>query len=249
MFCENWTIVHFKIDGSVVKNSPAMQESQETQPRSLGWEDPLEEEIAADSSILAWRIPWTEEPSRLQSMGSQSRTRLKWLNTQHSPFGSLGIGNKILDLWGSVRRMYSILTVSENEIYKSTHSPRKPCWVFLCPEWCQAMQMKLTCPGLVLGGFLACGQQIATVCCDICADWGSQRSNQPVRAREGHQGNFPRGGSMWMFAFLWHDHSTPRAESPLTLKKPHPPVREVKQSGRCLVLHSSQAKSGSYSLK
>ena len=39
--------------------------------RSLGWEDPLEEEMATHSSILAWRIPWTEEPSRLQSTGSQ----------------------------------------------------------------------------------------------------------------------------------------------------------------------------------
>ena len=39
--------------------------------RSLGWEDPLEEEMATHSSILAWRIPWTEEPGRLQFMGSQ----------------------------------------------------------------------------------------------------------------------------------------------------------------------------------
>ena len=51
-----------------VKNLPAMQE---TQIRSLSWEDPLEKEMAAHSSVLAWRIPWTEEPGRLQSMGSQ----------------------------------------------------------------------------------------------------------------------------------------------------------------------------------
>ena len=44
---------------------------QETQVRSLGWEDPLKKEIAAHSSILAWKIPWTVEPSRLLSMGSQ----------------------------------------------------------------------------------------------------------------------------------------------------------------------------------
>ena len=43
----------------------------ETWVRSLGWEDPLEKEMAAHSSILAWKIPWTEEPGRLQSMGSQ----------------------------------------------------------------------------------------------------------------------------------------------------------------------------------
>ena len=44
---------------------------QETQVQSLGWEDPLEKEMATYSSILAWRIPWTEEPGRLQSMGLQ----------------------------------------------------------------------------------------------------------------------------------------------------------------------------------
>ena len=43
---------------------------QETSVQSLGWEDPLEEGMAIDSSILAWRIPWTEEPDGLQSMGS-----------------------------------------------------------------------------------------------------------------------------------------------------------------------------------
>ena len=54
--------------GSVVKNLPAMQE---TQVQSLDWEHPLEEEMATYSSILAWEIPWTEEPGGLQSMGSQ----------------------------------------------------------------------------------------------------------------------------------------------------------------------------------
>ena len=51
-----------------VKRLPAMQE---TQVPSLSWEDSLEKEMATHSSILAWRIPWTEEPSRLQSTGSQ----------------------------------------------------------------------------------------------------------------------------------------------------------------------------------
>ena len=44
---------------------------QKTRVRSLGWEDPLEKEMAAHSSILAWKIPWTAEPGRLQSMGPQ----------------------------------------------------------------------------------------------------------------------------------------------------------------------------------
>ena len=52
----------------MVKNPPAMQE---TWVRSLGWEDPLEEGMATHSSMLAWRIPWTEEPGGLQSMGSR----------------------------------------------------------------------------------------------------------------------------------------------------------------------------------
>ena len=51
-----------------VKNLPAMQK---TRVQFLGREDPLEKEMATHSSILAWRIPWTEEPSRLQSMGLQ----------------------------------------------------------------------------------------------------------------------------------------------------------------------------------
>ena len=46
-----------------------MQEMQETQVQSLGWEDPLEEGMATHSSILAWRVSWTEEPGRLQSIG------------------------------------------------------------------------------------------------------------------------------------------------------------------------------------
>ena len=57
----------FNMLSRLVKNLTAMQE---TWVQSLGWDDPLENEMAANSSILAWRIPWTEEPGRLQSMGS-----------------------------------------------------------------------------------------------------------------------------------------------------------------------------------
>ena len=59
----------------MVKNLPAMQE---TCVWSMGWEDPLEKEMAAHSCILAWRIPWTEKPGGLQSMGSQ-RVRHNWV--------------------------------------------------------------------------------------------------------------------------------------------------------------------------
>ena len=57
--------------GLVGKNPPAMQNMQEMRVLSLGQEDPLERIMATYSSILAWRIPWTEEPGGLQSMGSQ----------------------------------------------------------------------------------------------------------------------------------------------------------------------------------
>ena len=61
--------------GSMVKTPPAMPE---TWVQSLGREDPLEEKMTTHSSILAWEIPWTEEPGELRSMGSQK----SW--TQHS---------------------------------------------------------------------------------------------------------------------------------------------------------------------
>ena len=52
----------------MVKSPPA---KQETQAQSLGWEDPLEQEMVTHSNILAWKIPWTEESGRLRSIGSQ----------------------------------------------------------------------------------------------------------------------------------------------------------------------------------
>ena len=59
------------LSGSVVKNQPAVQGTQEMQVRSLGQEDPLEEDMATHSSILAGKVPQTEKPSGQQSMGSQ----------------------------------------------------------------------------------------------------------------------------------------------------------------------------------
>ena len=58
-----------------------IQEMQETQVHSLGQEDPLGEEMATHSSILAWKIPWTEEPGGLQSMWSQSDTTERLTHT------------------------------------------------------------------------------------------------------------------------------------------------------------------------
>ena len=67
-------IVKASLVDQMVKNLPAMRE---TRVQSLGWEDPLKKEMATHSSILAWRIPWTKEPGRLQSKGSQ-RVRQDW---------------------------------------------------------------------------------------------------------------------------------------------------------------------------
>ena len=61
-------LVSNSLVAQTVKRLSAMQEIW---VRSLGWEDPLEKEMAAHSSILAWKIPWTEEPGRLPSMGLQ----------------------------------------------------------------------------------------------------------------------------------------------------------------------------------
>ena len=61
-------IEYTSLVAQMVKRLPAMQE---TRVQSLGWENPLEKEITTHSSILAWKIPWVEEPGRLQSMGSQ----------------------------------------------------------------------------------------------------------------------------------------------------------------------------------
>ena len=80
-----------------------MQETQETWVQSLSQEDPLEEEMATHSGILAWKIPWTEEPGGLQSMGSQ--------RVRHN-----GVTEHALTL--------TYLTVSRGNIYKMSNSVR-----------------------------------------------------------------------------------------------------------------------------
>ena len=72
-FCLLPLSIKASLAAQTVKHLPAMRE---TRVRSLGQEDPLEKEMAIHSSTRAWKIPWMDEPGRLQSMGSQSRTRL-----------------------------------------------------------------------------------------------------------------------------------------------------------------------------
>ena len=67
-----WAAVHEVAKTSLVAQTvKRLSTMQETRVRSLGWEDPLEKEMAIHSSTIAWKIPWTEEPFRVQSMGSQ----------------------------------------------------------------------------------------------------------------------------------------------------------------------------------
>ena len=75
VFCFNTYRIGFP-GGTVVKNLPAKQEMQETQVQSLGWEDPLEKGMATHSSILAWRIPWTDKPGSYSQWGCRVRYKL-----------------------------------------------------------------------------------------------------------------------------------------------------------------------------
>ena len=97
----------------MIKNLPAMQE---TQVWSLGWEDPLEKEMASHSSILAWRIPWTVEPGGLQSMWSRrvghdwaknTFTFTSWLNSSYAVYLVVMKKNKLISGNTWVSRSYS----------------------------------------------------------------------------------------------------------------------------------------------
>ena len=107
----------------LVKNLPAMRE---TWVRFLGWEDPLEKEMATQSSILAWKIPWTEEPGGLQSMGSQriaqdraTKDSAGWMASYVSQcsvflcFPVLCLGSKI---WLWISDVRSSQSIEEDEI-------------------------------------------------------------------------------------------------------------------------------------
>ena len=65
-----------------------MQKMPEMRARFLNWEDPLEAGMAAHSSVLAWRIPWTEEPGGLQSMGCKESDMSEWLTTALETVGA-----------------------------------------------------------------------------------------------------------------------------------------------------------------
>ena len=127
--------------GSVAKNLTSIQELQKTRVWSLGQEDPLEEGIATHSSILAWRIPWTEEPGGLQPMGSQ-RVGHDWSDSSCSSVQTQGWSSPPLlsvclfyrspDLWGILLCSVPYLYIPNNIVLKA---------------WCLSLRPKRSLPG------------------------------------------------------------------------------------------------------
>ena len=91
--------------GSVVKNMPAMQETQETRVQSLGQEDPLEKKMATHSSILAWEIPWTEKPGGLQSMDHKESDTTEVTEHENYKLNLLVMSQPVPDIDGWHRSM------------------------------------------------------------------------------------------------------------------------------------------------
>ena len=102
-FCTPWSIIWDSLMAQWVKDLPAMQETQEIKVRSLGWEDPLKEEMVARSSVLAWKILLTEAPGGLQSKESQ-RVRHDWVTKRTAHMHHLIIfENCFFTFWAYVR--------------------------------------------------------------------------------------------------------------------------------------------------
>ena len=110
----------------MVKNPPAMQE---TWVQFLGWEDPLEKEMTICSSIIAWRIPWTEDPGRLQSMGSQ-RVGHDW-GTKHACMSSY-MAVVPTDMSNLKSMMTSPGNATGHDVIHSTHTLQTSFVCYLC---------------------------------------------------------------------------------------------------------------------
>ena len=131
---EIWILLAWPLVAQMVKHLPAMRE---TQVQSLGQENLLEKETATHSSTLAWKIPWTEEPGRLQSMGSQ-RVRHDWAASFHFTCLTPGDHDSIssflytwpqMKRWLSNRMMLScVLSIKLNKWFKK----RGDCQVGIC---------------------------------------------------------------------------------------------------------------------
>ena len=116
-------------DDSVVKNLPAIQKTQETWVWSLGQQDPLDEGTATHSSILAWRIPWIEEPSGLQSMGLQ-RVNLSRTHVLRTQMLMRALVNQVSLPWwlGCVSAKVSVYGYKVNFIFLSMFVEKLDQW-------------------------------------------------------------------------------------------------------------------------
>ena len=104
--------------GSVGKNLPV---NADTRVRSLGREDPLEEDMATHFSVLAWEVPWTEEPGGLPSMGSQELDMTEWLNSKRCVWHwSTAAMKKTDELMGEVWQLFTLLLPGAHGAYSRT---------------------------------------------------------------------------------------------------------------------------------
>jgi len=124
--------------GLAIKNPPAMWETQETGVRSLGQEDPLEEGKATHSSILAWRIPWTEEPGRLHTVHGvvKSQTRLSTQHIQPKRLFPFDVMRSLIlsqqSVFKSERRVERGCGNREGSTRRKS-STREKCWLYSLP--------------------------------------------------------------------------------------------------------------------
>ena len=102
--------------------------------RGLDWEDPLEKEMASHSSILAWEIPWTEQPGRLQSMGSQSQSQLSIHTHTHTHTGCVFLtnGKLVLKVWVDFRLNIILVHLHAKSLQ-------------LCPTFCDPVDCSPPC--------------------------------------------------------------------------------------------------------
>ena len=136
----------------VVKSLPTSEETQDTQVQSLGLENPLEEDMATHSSPLAWRIPWTEEPGGLQSMGvTQSWTWLKWLSTAHSMWMEMDKQTQCfelkLEIWLAWNMKASLVAQLVKRIHLQWRRPRFDPWVRKIPREGNGNPLQYSCLG------------------------------------------------------------------------------------------------------
>ena len=125
--------------GSVPKNPPAKAGDAADAGSIPGREDPLEQEMATHSSILAWRIPWTEEPGGLQSMGSSQKIRHDWARTQGKAEGSFLLSPRSI-MWGHKKTAIDLLGTAG--VLTKNNLPAPWIWTSQSPEmweinvWC-----------------------------------------------------------------------------------------------------------------